>query len=555
MSSLEMNKRTRCAIYARVSTEMQARDGFSIDGQIETIQQHCKSMGYEVVEIYTDKGISGGSMKKRESLQRLLADAEQNKFDKLFVWKLSRLARNVKDVMTIVEKLLQNSVEFHSISEKFDINSSTGLFLLQILGSVGEFERNILTDNVRLGQQVRAQNGYSNGNRVLGYEKGETPRDPIQINTYEAEIVKVIYNTYEDGSGYKAIATLLNNEGYKTVKGNYFSISAVKYILQNPIYAGKVQFNKYVDWNTKRRKGLNKEGPLIVEGKHEAIISAVQWGRVQNAMSKRSFAPKVMGEGNNLLTGLLRCPDCSGSMVVSTSSSTLKNGTKKRRHYYTCQRNKTQGAKACRSNGLSKDIIEKYVQEQILSLINQPKLLQKVIEQANKRYREKINSLQTQSPQLLNDIADIKSQINRLHAVGETDDEIKQMLEHKISLLENDLAIKKHQMREASSNDKLKTPDYIYDETETTKIIGQIISLFDQEDKMLIKRMYLSLIDKITFKKTRKNDIMKHVTIYLKKNIGTQLINESKESEAHSGASLFNLLEGLQITNEHVQIK
>lgn len=60
MSLLEENKSIRCAIYARVSTEMQAKDGFSIDGQIETIKNHCEARGYEIVEVYTDKGLSGG---------------------------------------------------------------------------------------------------------------------------------------------------------------------------------------------------------------------------------------------------------------------------------------------------------------------------------------------------------------------------------------------------------------------------------------------------------------------------------------------------------------
>src|SRR5699024_6663343 len=162
-----------------------------------------------------------------------------------------------------------------------------------------------------------------NGNRVLGYDKGETPRDPIQINAYEAEVVKMNYNKYEEGLGYKAIATLMNDAGYKTVKGNYFSIGAIRYIIKNRSYDWKITFNK--------------DGPLIDEVKHEAIIEDSQWQRVQSMMNKRSVNPKVLGDGNNLLTGILRCPDCAGSMVVSTSTGTLKDGTKKRRHYYTCQ--------------------------------------------------------------------------------------------------------------------------------------------------------------------------------------------------------------------------
>ncbi|NLR08313.1 recombinase family protein, partial [Staphylococcus epidermidis] len=253
---MQQLKTKRVGIYVRVSTEMQSTEGYSIDGQINQIKEYCDFHHFEVKDIYADRGISGKSMNRPE-LQRMLKDAKEGNIDCVMVYKTNRLARNTSDLLKIVEDLHKQNVEFFSLSERMEVNTSSGKLMLQILASFSEFERNNIVENVFMGQTRRAQEGYYQGNLPLGYDKIPNSKHELMINQHEANIVKYIFESYAKGHGYRKIANALNHKGYVTKKGKPFSISSITYILANPFYIGKIQFAKYKDWSEKRRKGLN----------------------------------------------------------------------------------------------------------------------------------------------------------------------------------------------------------------------------------------------------------------------------------------------------------
>lgn len=267
---MQQLKTKRVGIYVRVSTEMQSTEGYSIDGQINQIKEYCDFHHFEVKDIYADRGISGKSMNRPE-LQRMLKDAKEGNIDCVMVYKTNRLARNTSDLLKIVEDLHKQNVEFFSLSERMEVNTSSGKLMLQILASFSEFERNNIVENVFMGQTRRAQEGYYQGNLPLGYDKIPDSKHELMINQHEANIVKYIFECYAKGHGYRKIANALNHKGYVTKKGKPFSISSITYILANPFYIGKIQFAKYKDWSEKRRKGLNDK-PVIAEGKHSPLL-------------------------------------------------------------------------------------------------------------------------------------------------------------------------------------------------------------------------------------------------------------------------------------------
>ncbi|HDD3072165.1 TPA: recombinase family protein, partial [Staphylococcus aureus] len=117
-------------------------DGYSIHGQLNQLTEYCQFQGYEVVDEYTDRGISGKTTQRPE-LQRMLKDAKGGKLDGIMVYNTTRLARNTSDLLNIVEELYEINVEFFSLTEKIEIASSTGKLMLQILASFAEFERNV----------------------------------------------------------------------------------------------------------------------------------------------------------------------------------------------------------------------------------------------------------------------------------------------------------------------------------------------------------------------------------------------------------------------------
>lgn len=193
------------------------------------------------MKVYADEGISGKRTENRPGYQQLMKDAQSGLYDERFVWKLTRLGRNMRDVLNTTETLFKHGVGFHSISENFDVTTSTGRLMLQLLGSFGEFERNQISENVQLGMKslVKDKKRYAGGRR-LSYVAGvdENGMKQLIIEPNEASIVKQIFCQYVQGKGYRAIANQLNNQGRLTVKGNSFSTNAVKDILNNQVYGG-----------------------------------------------------------------------------------------------------------------------------------------------------------------------------------------------------------------------------------------------------------------------------------------------------------------------------
>lgn len=386
----------RVAIYARVSTAEQAEEGYSIDSQILTVKKKVESEGKIVVKEYIDRGVSGKSMKNRFALQQMLDDAKKKMFDEVWVWKTNRLARNQLDLLKIVNELEMNNVGFKSCSESFDTTTPSGKLLLHVLASIGEFERETIVENVKMGMKQRARTGKWNGGQVLGYmsvkeENGNKTR--LMVVEREAETVKRIFELYAQGKGLKAVTNQINKEGHKTKKGNLFSTSAVKEILMNPIYIGKIRFNLREDWARKRRKGINKE-PIIVDGEHEPIISMELWNKVQELYHKKSCKPNRTFDSDYILTGLMKCPECGSSMVAGRTKNKLKDGTYKITRYYVCGAWRNKGTAACHSNSVRADYAEEYVINRLQELVNNEKVLKDIVKNLNKERKEAIKPLE-----------------------------------------------------------------------------------------------------------------------------------------------------------------
>ena len=152
------------SVYIRVSTEDQAREGYSLDVQREYLVNYAKRHNYEVSEIYADEGLSAGTT-DRPALQKLLKDAKQKKFDLVIVYKIDRFSRRLSDLLTLVEQLESYGVGFKSATEPFDTTTSAGKLLFQQLGSFAEFERNRHAERVFPGMVKSVQSGNWHGSK------------------------------------------------------------------------------------------------------------------------------------------------------------------------------------------------------------------------------------------------------------------------------------------------------------------------------------------------------------------------------------------------------
>lgn len=393
-----LSKKTRVAIYSRVSTIEQAEEGYSIDEQERLLIEWCNKMDYEVYKCYADRGISGKDIKNRPSLKELLSEAEEKKFDMVLSWKINRISRKLEDVLQIVNLLENNNISFKSYSEPFETNTPAGKMQFQMMALIGEFERGTIAQNVKMGMCAKARAGEWCGGRVLGYDLVQMEKQPgakrtktkLVINEKEAEAVRFIFNEYGNGKGYKAITNQLNKIGYKTKLGNNFSVGAIREILTNPVYIGKVRYNVRQNWSEKRRRNINVN-PIIADGIHEGIIDEKLWDKVQFILSSKQGKPARVHDGEFPLTGILKCPKCGAGMVILRTTNKLADGTKKRIAYYACGNWKNKGTAVCNSNSIRADKANEYVFNKISELLTNEKMVKSIVKNVNNERVRKVN--------------------------------------------------------------------------------------------------------------------------------------------------------------------
>ncbi|MCR2822738.1 recombinase family protein [Lederbergia panacisoli] len=489
-----MDKIRKVAIYCRVSTEEQAREGYSIQAQLQTLRQYAQLYGWEIAEEYVDEGISGKNITGRPAMRKLVADIERDKFQAVLVWKISRLSRNMLDTLKLLDRLEDYGVKFISYSENFDTGTPIGRLVVQLMASIAEMERNTLSENVKLGMKQRALEGYWNGGIVLGYDLIEKE---LVINQNEAAIVQLIFNLYANGKGLRAISNHLNKAGYKTKRNRYFSINGVAQILDNIVYNGKISWLKFEDWDTKRRRGKNPN-PIIVEGKHEAIISDELWGIVRARRKSRSFKQRQSHEPF-LLSGLLRCPDCNQGMVPAIASYTRKDGTKRKYRYYVCGDFHNKGTAACKSNSVKAYEAEESIIKRIETFLSSENMLLNTLQQINMNSKDSLTKLNKNFEQIEERLSEIEILQNRYMEAFEKNTLPTIILQERLQKIANEkseLEQKKNDITvQLSSHDsKIIPPDLV------EILLEQFISIFKVASREKKKHLLQLLIKKISVK-------------------------------------------------------
>lgn len=134
----------KVAIYARVSTEEQ-----NVDKQVSECQEFCRNRGYEIIEVYKD--VISGAKDSRPQLDLLMKDCFKKKFDAVVVWKLDRLGRSLKHLLSIIEQWEKYNINFICVTQQFDTTSSNGKLLFSIFGAVTQFERDLISERTKMG--------------------------------------------------------------------------------------------------------------------------------------------------------------------------------------------------------------------------------------------------------------------------------------------------------------------------------------------------------------------------------------------------------------------
>lgn len=364
--------------YIRVSTEEQTLN-YSLDYQEEHIQKYCEEEDIILKDIYNEGFGSGGTVDDRPEFLRMIGDVlTDEKINYVIVLADHRFARDHADAINMLKRLRQKEKNLICIADHINTENPNDYeyFLYKSIHS--ERQRREINFNCMYGMRQRAKEGWYSGGKVTGYYmvNGKLKADPDR-----KEIVHEIFDKCANEKwGFKKIAKYLNTIGYKTVNGEEFDINAVKTILSNPIYIGKIRFED-----------------KIYDGKHKPMISKKIWDKAQENLKQRSYMPEKIHPGSYFLAGLLKCPECGSSMVHHKSSGG-------KYQYYQCLASKN--GKSCGANLVGRQYAEDTILTEITSIINSPSISKILYDKLNSKI---LNSQKT----IEKSIANTKSEIER----------------------------------------------------------------------------------------------------------------------------------------------
>lgn len=324
----------RVAIYLRKSREDEKLEkelgkGETLSLHRRDLLKYAKIHKLEVVKIHEEL-VSGESLLYRPAMLELLKEVEQGMYDGVLCMDMQRLGRGDMEEQGIILKAFKKScTKIITLDKTYDLDNEFDEEYSEFEAFMSRKEYKMINKRLRRGvmRSVEAGN-YNSPWRPFGYEIKELNNGrTLEINEAEANIIKLIYSWYIDEPvGSTIISERLNSMNIKTIKGNKWSAYSVVEIIKNPIYTGKIAYNRRYGYRSSNKKKAAKNRPseewLIYEGKHEAIISQEIYDRAMTIMSTYRKSPNKPGaEFVNPLAGLIICGVCGAKMVQRTYNS------------------------------------------------------------------------------------------------------------------------------------------------------------------------------------------------------------------------------------------
>jgi site-specific DNA recombinase len=309
------------ALYIRVSTEEQAREGFSIPEQQERLRAFCTAHGWTDYAFYIDDGYSAKDT-NRPAFRRMTDDIRAGRIHMVITTKIDRLTRRLIDLLTFVDELDMYDCTYKSASETFDTGTAVGRMVLQLLGVFAEFERERIAERVRENMYHAAKQGRPVTAPCFGYDVAD---GQYVINEEEAHWVRKMVDMTLNGHGTWSVAKMLNENGVRTKRGREWTLKAVRVFLwKNEMLRGNTVWNQHA-----RKNGRLIQRPpdewLLVEGTHEPILDQETYRKLQDVLDRsQRAAPRSKGS-RYLLSGLVFCGHC-GAKMYGMDTTCKKNG-------------------------------------------------------------------------------------------------------------------------------------------------------------------------------------------------------------------------------------
>lgn len=306
-------EKKKCGLYMRVSTEDQAREGFSLPEQKERLETFCRFKCYEIVDYYQDAGISAKTGNYRPEFERLKEDIKSKKINTIISLKLDRITRSIYDWENLITFLDENEAYLDCANDEVNTTTANGKMVARLLMSVSQNEIERTSERTKIGLAGAIKQGHIPHIAPLGY-KHENKTLVIDYST--KDVVVRIFELYSEGYSYQKISNLFNEE--KVLGKDNWRDSTIQTILENEIYKGDFVHGK------------RTKNPTYYENVVEPIISKEMWEdcQVQKKKNSRSYQRTL----TYLYLQKLKCPKCG--RILGGKATTKKNG--KPYFYYYC---------------------------------------------------------------------------------------------------------------------------------------------------------------------------------------------------------------------------
>ncbi len=313
------NERKIAGVYIRVSTEDQAREGFSLGEQEEKLLALCKFKDLEVYKIYKDAGISAKDMEHRPQFQEMLKDMKDGKINYIVAYKLDRITRSVRDLEELISVLEQYNCFL--LCDRDDVNTSTanGRFFVRMLTILSQLEIEIVSERTKFGLNGAIKSGHIPGQRPFGYKSADDKK--MIIDNATRPYVEKIFDMYLEGKSFQQIANYFEENNIYPKKK--WKDTTIQKIIDNKIYMGDYEQYKRIG------KQENLE-PIVYMNVVEPIISRAKWEECQRQKERNQRT--YTRDRIYTFFQRLKCPNCSRIMKCKGSG-----GTKRKYMYYTCE--------------------------------------------------------------------------------------------------------------------------------------------------------------------------------------------------------------------------
>ena len=326
-----------CGLYMRVSTEDQAREGFSLPEQKERLEAYCKFKGFVIKDYYTDAGISAKTGNYRPEFERLKEDIKSKKINTIIALKQDRITRSIFDWEELMRFLEENDAYLDCVNDDINTTNANGKMVSRILMSVSQQEIERTSERTKVGLAGAIKQGHIPHQAPLGY-KHENKK--LVIDHLTKDVVIRIFEHYHKGMSYQKISTLFNKE--QVLGKTNWRDSSIVAILENEIYKGDFVHGK----RTKH--------PTYYENVVEPIVSKEMWEECQ--VQKKKNSKSYQRTLTYLFLQKLRCPKCN--RILGGKATQKKNGNIY--YYYYCH--------DCKIN-FKESLVEEYFNDFVNELV------------------------------------------------------------------------------------------------------------------------------------------------------------------------------------------